>query len=1203
MKRIYFYFPLMKTCVFIITLIASNGLFAQDFEWANTVDLGFFGESRDMAVDAAGNSYTTGRFSGTHDFDPGVGVFNLTATNFDYDAYVSKLDPSGNFLWAFKIGDFGSDAGGSMGLDVAGNLVVQFEFEGTVDFDPGAGTTNLTSSGGTNLAIVKYTPAGTFIWAGGLIGTGNSVSRDLHIDGSDNIYITGFFGGSLDVDPGPGTTVLTPTNDGTYIVKLNSTGALVWGNFINGGRGLSITTDASANVYCGGRYENTVDFDPGAGVANITSVGSTDGFVVKLNSVGAYVWSKSLGGASGQEYVNSVKIDGSGNVILAGQFNGTVDLDPGAGVNNITAAGGSEGYITSWTSAGNINWGYNIFGSTGAWELWLDALDNIFVVGAFDQITDFDIGPAVMNLTPIAGSDLFVAKYSSSAVLEWAAPIGGSGSGYIASIALDATENVYITGDLYGELDFDPGAGVFNLTSTNGQPYVLKLSQCVANSITPDLAFLSDLTGECTVSAPTAPTATNNCGMTVNGVPNITFPVTFQGLTIVTWTYNDGLGNSISVLQNLIIDDITDPVTPTLADLTAACTVTATAPATTDNCLGVVTGTTTDPLTYSTQGTFIINWTFDDGNGNTIIVPQNVVILNGTVTGTDVIEECGSFYNWIDGNTYFVNNNTATHTITSAAGCDSIVTLDLTFLMPATGTDVQTACVQYTWINGNVYVNSNNTATYTYVGGAANGCDSTVALDLTILSPATGTDLQTACDQYTWIDGNTYAGSNNTTTYTYIGGAANGCDSIVTLDLTILTPTTGTDVQSACVQYTWINGIVYASSNNTATYTYIGGAANGCDSIVTLDLTILTPATSTDAHTACAQYTWIDGNTYASSDNTTTYTYVGAAANGCDSIVTIDLTILAPAIGTDVQSACVEYTWINGTVYASSNSTATYTIVGGAASGCDSIVILELTIINEASGIDTRTECDAFVWLDGNTYTSSNNVATFVFTNGAANGCDSLVTLDLVIVNSSVYSDVIEACDSIVWIDGNTYTSDNNIAFHVIPNVAGCDSTITLDLTIYTVDVMVTNASPTLTASESGATYQWIDCDNNNASIAGATEQSFTAIENGSYAVIVTNDNCSDTSACEVVANIGIEELLDSEIVVYPNPTNDGHFTVQYSGVIEAIILYDVAGRTVQVPSNVNTGKVDASKLESGKYSVYIQTDKGQLIKSVVIAK
>ena len=173
-------------------------------------------------------------------------------------------------------------------------------------------------------------------------------------------------------------------------------------------------------------------------------------------------------------------------------------------------------------------------------------------------------------------------------------------------------------------------------------------------------------------------------------------------------------------------------------------------------------------------------------------------------------------------------------------GCDSVVTLDLTINYSSTGTDVQTACDSFTWIDGNTYTASNNTATDTLVNAA--GCDSVVTLDLTILNSTSGVDTHTACDSFTWIDGNTYTASNNTATDTLVH--AMGCDSVVTLDLTINYSSTGTDVQTACGSFTWIDGNTYTASNNTATDTLVN--ALGCDSVVTLNLTINYSSTGTD---------------------------------------------------------------------------------------------------------------------------------------------------------------------------------------------------------------------------------------------------------------------------------------------------------------------------------------------------------------------
>ena len=297
-----------------------------------------------------------------------------------------------------------------------------------------------------------------------------------------------------------------------------------------------------------------------------------------------------------------------------------------------------------------------------------------------------------------------------------------------------------------------------------------------------------------------------------------------------------------------------------------------------------------------------------------------------------------------------------------------------------------------------------------------------------------GTDVQTACDSYTWSNGITYIADNNTAKDTLVNAA--GCDSIVTLDLTILNSTSSTDVHTACTSFLWIDGTTYTASNTTATHT-INNAA-GCDSVITLNLTINDATTGTDVISSCGPISWIDGNTYSSSNNSATFTLNNA--NGCDSVVTLDFTLGGSFGITDVQTACDAYTWLDGTTYTSSNNTAIHTVT--VPGGCDTVYTLNLTLNNSSTGTDVQTACDSYNWIDGNTYTASNTTATHTLTNAA--GCDSVVTLNLTINNSSSSIDVQEACDSYTWIDGLTYTASNNSATVTLTNAAGCDSSYTL---------------------------------------------------------------------------------------------------------------------------------------------------------------
>ncbi|PWH84946.1 fibronectin type III domain-containing protein, partial [Brumimicrobium oceani] len=482
---------------------------------------------------------------------------------------------------------------------------------------------------------------------------------------------------------------------------------------------------------------------------------------------------------------------------------------------------------------------------------------------------------------------------------------------------------------------------------------------------------------------------------------------------------------------------------------------------------GTSVSTTSNPyaltgLSINTAYDFFVQADCGLGDESAWVGPFSFSTLCVATAGTDVQVACNS-YTWIDGNTYTSSNNSAMHTLTNVAGCDSVVTLDLTINNSNTGTDVQVACDSYTWIDGVTYTASNNVAMHTLTNVA--GCDSVVTLDLTINNSTTGTDTQVACDSYTWIDGVTYLASNNVATHTLSNAA--GCDSVVTLDLTINNSNTGTDVQVACDSYTWIDGVTYIASNNVATHTLTNTA--GCDSVVTLDLTINNSNTGTDVITACDSYTWIDGVTYLASNNVATHTLSNAA--GCDSVVTLDLTINNSNTGTDVQVACDSYTWIDGVTYTASNNVATHTLSNAA--GCDSVVTLDLTINNSNTGTDVITACDSYTWIDGVTYLASNNVATHTLTNAA--GCDSVVTLDLTINNSTTGTDTQVACDSYTWIDGVTYLASNNVATHTLTNVAGCDSVVTLDLTL--------NYSNTGTDVQVACdSYTWIDGNTYTAS-------------------------------------------------------------------------------------------------------------------------
>jgi hypothetical protein len=267
---------------------------------------------------------------------------------------------------------------------------------------------------------------------------------------------------------------------------------------------------------------------------------------------------------------------------------------------------------------------------------------------------------------------------------------------------------------------------------------------------------------------------------------------------------------------------------------------------------------------------------------------------------------------------------------------------------------------------------------------------------------------------------------------------------------------------------------------------------------------------------------------------------------------------------------------------------------------------LDTINISSPSGTDTRTECNSYLWIDGNTYNSSNNTATFNLTGASVLGCDSLVTLDLTINNSAAGTDTRTECNSYLWIDGNTYNSSNNTATFNLTGAAanGCDSLVTLNLTINNVtDLTTSNAGNTITANNVNATYRWLDCDNSFAVIVGETNASYTPSVNGNYAVELTENGCVDTSACTLISTVGIVvNSFGAGLIVYPNPTN-GNFSIDLGAIYEnsQILITDIAGKVIDSRILTQTQLLNLSIEEpAGIYIVSVQSgDKRAIVRLI----
>lgn len=264
------------------------------------------------------------------------------------------------YMWATRTGSTSSDEGNALATDASGNVYVAGSFKGTVDFDPSAGTVNLTSAGDADIFVQKLNSSGNLVWAKKMGGIGNDGAYSIAVDASGNVFITGFFANQADFDPGAGFSTFTSYGSyDVFVEKLNASGDMVWVKRVGNtghdvGRGIDI--DASGNVYVTGNFSNTVDFDPGLGSYSKTSVGGYDIFVLKLNSLGSFEGVYTGGGTqndAGQD------IDIKGNyAYVTGYFKGAVDFDPNIDTPTYTSAGDNDIFMMRIETTGSMDFDY-----------------------------------------------------------------------------------------------------------------------------------------------------------------------------------------------------------------------------------------------------------------------------------------------------------------------------------------------------------------------------------------------------------------------------------------------------------------------------------------------------------------------------------------------------------------------------------------------------------------------------------------------------------------------------------------------------------------------------------------------------------------------------------------------------------------------------------------------------------------------------
>ncbi|MBL7765300.1 MAG: hypothetical protein JNJ58_04360 [Chitinophagaceae bacterium] len=472
-------------------------LFAQgpNFQWAKKFGGSFFEEGFAITTDDSGNVYTTGMFKGVCDFDPGVGVFNLSSP-LSYNVFVSKQDAQGNLVWARQLGGaVWDDLGQGIKVDASGNVFIAGYFYDTADFDPGPGTAWEISNGATDVFLCKLDAGGNLVWVKTIGGADFDNCWALDLDAAGNPYLCGNFVTTVDFDPGPGVTSFSTAgyNIDMFICKLDMNGNFVWARQIGGvfeDRAIAIDVDQQGNVITTGLFQQITDFDPGPGTFNLTAVGSTyDVFISKLDNNGNFIWAKSFVG-TGNDIGAALRTDASGNIHLTGYFTDQIDFDTGPGTFNLNTPGAFvyHAYVCKLNSNGDLLWAKD-FGQTDynkGQGIAVDKIGNVLTTGVIQGTVDFDPGPGVSSVTTPANEfDIYIHKMDSLGNFLWARNVGDVSKDEGFAICVDTLGYIYATGYFHGSSDFNPTPGTNILSATNlFDVFVLKWHDCIPTSVT-----------------------------------------------------------------------------------------------------------------------------------------------------------------------------------------------------------------------------------------------------------------------------------------------------------------------------------------------------------------------------------------------------------------------------------------------------------------------------------------------------------------------------------------------------------------------------------------------------------------------------------------------------------------------------------------------------------------------------------------------
>ncbi len=874
--------------------------------WAFSIGGSNIDGSQAIKVNHSGEVIITGYFRGANvDFNPGAATYILngqsyTGTDNGYggDIFVAKYTSTGNFIWAFHVPNtYIQNSGYGVDVDSVDNIYVTGATNSTTaivaDFDPGPGVYNLSTATDGHAFVAKYTTLGNFVWAFSIGTWGlNSSGTRIHVNPGDTTFIVSVHvtGTNVDLDPGPGATLINTTSNDIVVAKYSLNKKYMWGFSVGGStvdvpRGMCVN---NGSIYITGYYGGAnADFDPSAATYFLNAASNIDAYIAKYTYDGQFVWARAFG-STNQDFGHGISVFGN-SLLVSGEFGVTVDFDPSAATFNLTSNGNQDMFITQFDTLGNFNCAEKIGGAQYETSSAIKhlAVDTFIICGNYGTNNlDFDPSPTALNKTNAGLADAFLGKYHTTNLSTTMVPtivgdticsggsaqltmyFGASFPGPYTIVLNNGVTNQSYPGILSG-VPFTPIPGPSSTTTYTLVSVTSPTINCSSISIPPGISATILVSSLPIVTAIAAPPSL---------CPGDSTVLTGNGASSYTWT--GGVLNGVYF-------------TPSA---TTTYTVTGT------NSFGC---TNTATITMTIHPTPAITAT---------ATPQTICTGNTTTLQGNG----GSTYTWTGGvlnGVSFVPIAASTYTVTGtdANGCINTSSISISLLPVPTVT--ASASPTILCQGASVILTGSGAATYSWSGGVLNGVS---------FMPS------------------------SSTTYTVVGTDANGCTSSSTVSIlvnpspnvtanaspsTVCVGNTTTLTGSGAASYTWssgvLNGISFIPSSST-TYTVTGTDANGCtaSSVVSINLVsnLTISISPTDPllclgdsvqliATGATMYSWSPNininsttifNPVVFPTSTTTYTVTGTDASGCSGMASVTITLIPDPVLSISKSGDVE---------------------------------------------------------------------------------------------------------------------------------------------------------------------------------------------------------------------------------------------------------------------------------------------------------